>query len=211
MYRVLVRRILTSFLAFFLVCVGTSAAVAQEIRPPDRISQLSEWEERQFAELKLYFDGVKFDYLAAREDPVLNQAFLSEFAVAYYAGLGEHGSQALLAQRDAMWNLTPDHVDLLTVSATAACVGRTGWRTFWPTVFLNSCQASALSNALALGAGVAGVAGMIASWTGAGPVVSGVIAGALVVHSSLYALCNSWGTGIQIFVNPTGIPICWAQ
>lgn len=210
MRHVLLHRFLVCCLSLFLVCVGTNAAVAQETQSFDEGSQLSDWEEQQLMELESHFHGSEFDYFSARVDADLDQEFLSEFAVAYYAGLNGNGSQALLAQKDAMTALGSERVGAVT-KAASACAGRTGWRAFWPTIFLNSCQASALSSSLSGGAGVAGIAGLLTSWTGAGPLVSGVVAGALVVYSSLYSLCNSWGTGIQLFLNPAGIPICWAQ
>lgn len=52
----------------------------------------------------------------------------------------------------------------------------------------------------------------ISSATGAGAVVSGTIAATLAVYSGLYGMCNSWGRGIKLIINPiTTLPVCPSQ
>ena len=69
-------------------------------------------------------------------------------------------------------------------------------------IFLDSCQADRLSGALAAGASVTFLAGMITAETGAGPAVAGAIAGVLGFYGGLTQICNSWDTGIAIVYIP---------
>lgn len=144
-----------------------------------------------------YFKNGTIDYAAAVSDDSIDKKVLDEY------------TSALQASSDTMH---PDSPTSAVIKAMSACKGKNGWRAFWPTVFLNSCNASAVSNALNSGAGVAAVAAAITSYTGAGPVVAGAIAGALATYGGVYGLCNSWGRGIQLFLNPVNaLPACWSQ
>lgn len=137
-----------------------------------------------------------------------------EFAVGYYIGGGHvvtsNSRSAITPSQELALDAYKDQLSRIPVER-GSCVGRTGARAFWPTVYLNSCQASVLNNLLNAGAGVAGVAGLLTGWTGIGAVGASAIASALVITGGIYGLCNSWGRGIKVYVTPAAVPVCWAQ
>ena len=154
-------------------------------------------------------DNLVLDYGAASADPAVKRATLDDFAVGLIAGGGSVVGAGSVANQLAK---AAERLSANLDAAILACEGRNGWRNFWPTIFLDSCNSNALAAAMAAGAGVAALAALITAATGAGPVVAGTIAAALGIYSALVALCNSWGHGIQIFVNPLGgTPVCWSQ
>ena len=142
-------------------------------------------------------DGT-LDYQAAKADPAITDAALDDFTAGYIAAGGRLSApdSAPPEVRDRAADLAPYAEEF------ASCEGRSGWRAVWPTIFLDSCQADLLSGALAAGASVAGLAGLITAETGAGPVVAEAIAGVLGFYGSLSMICNSWDTGIVIVYIP---------
>jgi hypothetical protein len=155
-------------------------------------------------------DKRELDYTSAAADAQVSRATLNDFAIGIVAGGGSVTGPATNVRtiESAAAHLA---AEIEGDSATAlACEGRNGWASVPPTIYLSSCNASALSAALAAGAAVATIAALIVSWTGAGAAVAGAIAAALALYSSIYALCNSWGHGIRIYVVTT-LPVCWSQ
>ncbi|MFD7022104.1 hypothetical protein [Promicromonospora sukumoe] len=153
---------------------------------------------------------LQLDYGTAVVDGRINRATLKDFAIGIVAG----GGSVTGAGNDAQ-AIDSGASDLVAHvggdgAATLACEGRNGFASVPPTIYLSSCNASALSSAMAAGAAIATIAALIISWTGAGAAVAGVIAAALGLYSSIYALCNSWGHGIRIYV-VTSFPVCWSQ
>lgn len=192
------------------ICRANAATATED--PPGNPQGLTQWEADQLRLLDKYMSNGLFDYTAAREDSAIDRAFLSEFSAAYFAASNDLQPGESQAKVDAMQHLGLEHFVAIETMAANACVGRTGWRNFWPTIYLNSCQASALSNLTAMGAWAAGLTGLIAAATGAPALVAGAIAAGLTFYTGLYGLCNSWGRGINIYVNPTGGPAyCWSQ
>lgn len=126
-------------------------------------------------------DG-QLDIAAATDDPRIDQAFLEDFAGGYASG-ADHGSGSVMSN----------------------CVGINA--NLYQQVWLDSCNASALSTAIATGAGIPAIIGILTS-SGVGTVVAGVMAAALGMYSGLAALCNSWGRGIIL---STQAPACWSQ
>ena len=142
-------------------------------------------------------DGT-LDYQAAKADPAITDATLDDFTAGYIVAGGR------LSVPDSAPPEVRDRVAALAPYAEefASCEGRSGWRAVWPTIFLDSCQADLLSGALAAGASVTFLAGMITAETGAGPAVAGAIAGVLGFYGGLTQICNSWDTGIAIVYIP---------
>ena len=185
----------------------TQPASTQAAPTPDASSQVESDPEMQALENHIA-DGT-LDYQAAKADPAITDATLDDFTAGYIVAGGRLSApdSAPPEVRDRAADLAPYAEEF------ASCEGRSGWRAVWPTIFLDSCQANALSATLETGAGVAVLAGLITAETGAGPAVAGAIAAALTVYGGLTGLCNSWGNGIQIIYVPNvpGSLICWSQ
>lgn len=161
-------------------------------------------ESFQALESHLYANEKRFDLTNAKSDLRIEP----EMAVEFAAGLliqgwevdgAESGDPALI---EATERLEP-HLE----QVRSACAGKNGFQALPPAVLLNSCAASAVQNAYASGAGIAGIAAVITAETGVGAVVAGTIAGILAASSGLVGLCNSWGRGVKVFA--TGG--CWSQ
>ena len=151
---------------------------------------------------------LELDYAAASADPSVKRATLDDFSAGLIAGGGKVVGAGPAADRIAK---AAERITASLNASILSCEGRNGWRNFWPTVFLDSCNASALSNLMNVGAGVAAIAALLSAATGAGAAVAGAIAAVLALYGSLLSLCNSWGHGVQIFLNPFGTPVCWSQ
>lgn len=154
-----------------------------------------------------------FDVNAAVSDERLSEETVAEFVAGYQAGGGEvrgmdSAHQSRIANTADRVQASGEEIDL-----RSNCAGRNSYRTMPPAVSLDSCNASALSSAMAAGAGVAGIAGVLTAATGIGAVAAGTIGGALAVTSSLTAVCNAWGTGVNIGIRPlpTPRPACSPQ
>lgn len=191
------------------VYTSASASKSQELDPE------TEAIKAEVAALKKYLSkDLELDYTAAAGDPRISRATLDEYAT-WYMAAGETvlGATAdVVALESAVSNVEEELAAVSSGEGVSilACSGRNGWRTWYPTVFLDSCATNAVISAYAIGAGVAGMAALITAWTGAGPAIAGVIAGALSVSGGIVGLCGSWGRGIQVFVAPWG-SVCWSQ
>jgi hypothetical protein len=95
----------------------------------------------------------------------------------------------------------------------SSCVGVNDYSTQWfgHQLKLDSCNTSRLIGALAVGAGAAGIAALITAWTGAGPVVAGVIAGVLTIGGGAIAICAADGDGLILDQGWNGVPWCSGQ
>ena len=167
--------------------------------------------EAQVARIQPHLsEDLQLDYAAAVADGQIDKTTLKDFAIGIVAGGGSvsHAGPDAQAIESAASRLVAQVGG--DGAAILACEGRNGWASVPPTIYLSSCNASALSSAMAAGAAIATIAALIISWTGAGAAVAGVIAAALGLYSSIYALCNSWGHGIRIYVVTT-FPVCWSQ
>ena len=174
----------------------TQPASTQAAPTPDASSQVESDPEMQALENHIA-DGT-LDYQAAKADPAITDATLDDFTAGYIVAGGQLSApdSAPPEVRDRAAALAPYAEEF------ASCEGRSGWRAVWPTIFLDSCQADRLSGALAAGASVTFLAGMITAETGAGPAVAGAIAGVLGFYGGLTQICNSWDTGIAIVYIP---------
>lgn len=202
---------LTALLAALAMVLPASPAAAQATTADDsRAQAVILAVQADLASVYRHLgDDLALDYAAASTDPSVKRATLDDFAVGLIAGGGSVVGAGPAADRLAA---AAEQISASLDSAILACAGRNGFRNFWPTVFLDSCNASALSNILNIGAGIATIVGFLTAATGIGAAAAGIIAAALAIYSSLISLCNSWGHGVQIFVNPFGgIPVCWSQ
>ncbi len=150
-----------------------------------------------------------FDYDAAIASDLVDEQTAKEFAAVYLASDGTvvaSADERAEFVRAAQLFDENDRVQR-SVSALAACVGRSG--TSGIVVYLNSCQTAQLIQLMNTGGGIAGVAAAISAATGVGAAVAGVIAAALIAQGSIYEFCGSWGRGIKVF--PTPIVSCWSQ
>ncbi|GAA2218836.1 hypothetical protein GCM10010413_06050 [Promicromonospora sukumoe] len=185
---------------------GTSDTTVAQMGEAD-VAEL----EAQVALIQTHLSqDLQLDYGTAVADDQINRATLKDFAIGIVAGGGSVTGAGTDAQAiDSGASDLVAHVGG-DGAAALACEGRNGFASVPPTIYLSSCNASALSSAMAAGAAIATIGALIISWTGAGAAVAGVIAAALGLYSSIYALCNSWGHGIRIYV-VTSFPVCWSQ
>ncbi|QPK79562.1 hypothetical protein G7Y31_02295 [Corynebacterium lizhenjunii] len=171
------------------------------------IEDLSAWEtEATFEALERYvhLGHDIFDYSGASRDPMVEEELLEEYAaVLMVEGWQIQGTASELVGLTEKAELH----EQASIAFRAACGGRNGFQAAPPAVLLDSCAATALQNAYAAGSGVAGLAALITSYTGAGPLIAGSIASMMVIASGLVGVCNSWGRGIKVFA--TGG--CWSQ
>jgi hypothetical protein len=108
---------------------------------------------------------------------------------------------------------TSGAVVVATAASRARCMGRTNYSVQWfgDQLKLNSCDAARVISAMSAGAGVAGLAAIIASDTGVGGIAGGVIAGVLAIGAGLLGSCAANGTGVIVDVSWAGVPWCVAQ
>ncbi|WP_156801782.1 hypothetical protein, partial [Corynebacterium mastitidis] len=160
-------------------------------------SGLDERQEASFRSIEKYLDkdSSSFDFSKAQEDPSIDEETLEDFSVGLISqGWNVQASESTLSDlNDKSEELYPH-----TVALRAACEGRNGFQKFPPAILLSSCAASAVQNAYAAGAGVAGIAAVLTAETGVGPALAGTIAGILAINSGIIGLCNSWGHGVKI-------------
>lgn len=200
--------------ALAMVCSLAIPAQAASTEPEVRELQIA------LERIATYYDNdaALLDYARASEDETVDPKVLDDFAVGTIiaggtvAG-GAEDVEALTASAAGL------QAQFVFVGATPsndfglmACEGRNGYRNFWPTIFLDSCNSAALANLMAAGASAAALAAMFMVETGVGAAVAGYIAGVLALFGSIYNLCNSWGRGIQIIINPVSpVAVCWSQ
>lgn len=180
---------------------ATSAAVTEtEVgEPATSGGSLTEQEVANLEILETHIDAAgQLDFEAAAGDPRLDEQFLLDFTEGY-ALVVNHGPTNT--------GVTGGAQSRSSAAATSSCAGVNG--VAGQQVFLDSCNAGALSSSMAAGAGVATLTAIITAATGAGLIVAGSIAGGLALASSLTSLCNSWGRGI--FINVGTPPFCWSQ
>ena len=148
-----------------------------------------------------YLDQGVLDLVAAQGDPAVDNDVLTEFA----AGMTVVGGQvngdstevdALAAEMNAVFEAA------MGESLAANCNGTNGYAGFYPRVFLDSCNATALSNGLWTGVGVATLAAWLVGWTGIGGAFAAAFAAGLTIYAGLTGLCNSWNTGITLTATP---------
>lgn len=190
----------------------TATATTASANPVAQMTEVQSAElEAEVARISTHLnDALELDYASAFADDQISRTTLDEFAIGIAAGGGTViGAGAASQKIESNASRLTDHVES-DDAVTLACEGRNGWAAVPPTIYLSSCNAAALSSALAAGAAIATITALIISWTGAGAAVAGVVAAALALYSSVYAICNSWGHGIRIYVVTT-LPVCWSQ
>lgn len=175
------------------ISVHSSAETLEEEQLESLEIALTDEEISSLYAIEEYIDSDgQLNMTAAEDDPRIDQAFLEEFAEGY-AGFDNDSE------------ISAQHVQPPEATTSSNCVGIN--TTLYQQVWLDSCNASALSTAIATGAGIPAIIGILAS-SGVGTVVAGVMATALGMYSGLAALCNSWGRGIIL---STQAPACWSQ
>lgn len=145
------------------------------------------------------FDGAAATRAGATTEDV------EDFAAGYVAGGG------------AVENVEVSEETVSALRAPAAalrsCSGRnsadvTGLQA---NLYLNSCNTNKLVAALAGGAGVAALVGVITAATGVGGAAGGIAAALLTIGSAAVAYCGARGRGIGFHVLPVGPPWCRSQ
>lgn len=139
----------------------------------------------------------QLDYAAAADDPKIDEAFVEDFAEGYALGTDLETSDAAVI----------DGAQLQSAAATSSNCNGINAR-IGSTVWLDSCRASALSGAMAVGAPASTLAGIIIAATGVSWIPAGILAASLALYGGLASLCNSWGRGV---IMSTSAPACWSQ
>ena len=182
-----IRQSLTALMALVLVTAFTSPTSADS-------SELPSQTEESLQYIEAYEDASEgLDYAAAKSDPDIDIEFLQEFAAGYEVG---GGNLINISDQEQKTLTTQTELQAEDITPLANCNGTNG---YMPSMlFLDSCNASAISSLIATGAGLAAIAAAISAATGVGAVAAGAIAGALAAAGGLATLCNAWNTGIII-------------
>lgn len=167
--------------------------------------------DSRYTELDQYLQDDVLDYNSALQNPRLDEEFLNQAAEGVLAIGGEvkmpETTKEVIENESTIIDTTHQ-----IVSLRAACPGKNGYRTIWPTVYLDNCVADRIATLVSAGASATALAASIMAATGAGGAVAGVIASALGLYGAGLRLCNWNHRGIQFMVNPVNaIPLCFPQ
>ena len=167
--------------------------------------------DSRYTELGQYLQEDVLDYNSALQNPQLDEEFLNQAAEGVLAIGGEvkmpETTKEMIEHESTIIDATHQ-----IVSLRAACPGKNGFRTFWPTVYLDSCVADRIALLVSAGASATTLAAAIMAATGAGGAVAGVLAAALGLYGTGLSLCNWNHRGIKFMVNPiNAIPLCFPQ
>jgi hypothetical protein len=191
---------LTGLLATMLFAAPANAATLEpRSTPPTPAISESEWAtlDSSIDVRSHVFDGAS----AARNG--VDAAIVNDFATGWVAA----GNTAIHATVDQS---KVESFGLTTLNVQG-CAGknRVDYTGLQLNMYLNSCNSSKIVGMVTAGAGVASIAAVITSWTGAGGAIAGVLAGVVAISAGVLTTCSAKGRGIAgHMIPPTSIMWC---
>lgn len=200
-------------MAAIIGCVGGGPANASEVRGtisagqevgPDIVASANSVNDENTRQLDLVYDGVNwsartFDFSAA-----VKAGADEQFALEFAKGFGANGG-----------TVTNGPIQVTHASefrALSSCRGQTRIWSDWIGLHwrADSCTATVIASELAMGAGFAAIAGVVAAKFDLpeGAAVSAIVGAILAIGSAAITACNARGTGVEAVGWGA---ICWAQ